>query len=79
MTTPAEMQARAESVGGWGEVANADTQPRYVVKEPDGRRRRRRCLQGDEPCPGFATHRGCVNGLAMMGGCEWHVRQWARS
>lgn len=78
MTTSGELRAKVQSTGGWGQVAN-DQQLRYVLKEPDGRRRRRRCRQGDVPCPGFATHRGCANGLALTGGCEWHMRQWARS
>ncbi len=38
--------------------------------------RRRRCRM----CPAKprtpATHAGCANGLAMMSGCEWHVRLW---
>lgn len=40
------------------------------------KRMRRRCPF----CPGRsrATHVGRANGLAMMSGCEWHVRMWVR-
>ena len=31
-------------------------------------------------CPGKAraTHSGQCNGVALLSGCEWHMRMWAR-
>lgn len=45
-----------------------------VAIKPD--RRRRGCAW----CPGkvLVTHSGRANGVALMSGCEWHVRKWAR-
>lgn len=36
---------------------------------------RRRCDCG---CGGRATHVGLGDGIALMGGCEMHVRRWVR-
>jgi len=44
----------------------------------DKRRGRRWCRHPAPggPCPRRCTHLGLANGIALMSGCEWHVRLW---
>lgn len=42
----------------------------------DKKRRRRAC--GICGCQNKSTHLGLANGIALMGGCEWHVKRWCR-
>lgn len=69
-----EVEARLRSPGGWGEMGDAYL-TRYLVAKP---RMRRKCRQGED-CPNRATHLGMANGVALMAGCEFHVRLWVRN
>jgi hypothetical protein len=71
-----ETRARLGSPGGWGQVADSTTMPRYAELMPGRYRNRRRCDCG---CEGKASHTGMVNGLGMTSGCELSIRRWARS
>lgn len=56
---------------GWGRVANADEDERYmrpVTEDYPGD-----CSCG---CEGPITHVGMANGLGMIAGCELSVRRW---
>jgi hypothetical protein len=57
----------------WG---SASEHQRTMVRNPDMRRGRRWCPW----CPtrNRATHVGLANGIGLMSGCEWHVRQWVK-
>lgn len=60
---------------GWGQCASATGHVRYC-EAIVGRKGRRRCRCG---CGRASTHRGMANGVAMMVGCELHVRRWVRN
>jgi hypothetical protein len=68
-----ESQARAFSPGGWGEVATFK-HPRYCKPNPKGRRRCWYCKQQGHLVR--ASHVGMANGVALTGGCEFHVMRW---
>lgn len=57
----------------WGSATEHQRTMRFIE---DGRRRRRQCGGG---CDARATHLGLANGVALMSGCEWHVRMWVKS
>ena len=71
----AALRARAASPGGWGQVADARTGPRYSELLPGRFRNRRRCYCG---CGAKASHVGMANGLGMTSGCELSMRRWVR-
>jgi hypothetical protein len=59
------------------------------MMRPVSTRCRRRCgnqhsdpqwegVQVTHACGARMTHSGTANGVTLMGGCEWHVRQWVR-
>ena len=56
----------------WGLCGDARNHRRYAMQS---KRRRRRCGCG---CGGVANWLGCANGVAMMSGCDFQVRQWVR-
>jgi hypothetical protein len=56
----------------WG---SADHHKREMRPATDKRRRCGSCPKGSRVPE---THVGFANGVALMGGCEWHVRQWVR-
>lgn len=66
------LKAAALGQAEWGTSANAVEDRRYAIQN---RRLRRRCECG---CGKPGNWIGCANGLAMMSGCEWLVRQWVR-
>lgn len=72
--TARRTQAILSSPGDWGVYGNAGEHLRYL--EP-AINRRRRCLACPRPRPA-TTHVGMCNGLALMSGCEWHVRLWVQ-
>lgn len=45
-------------------------------KVREGRRGRRICKVNG--CQNKCTHVGLANGVALMSGCEWHVRRWCK-
>lgn len=55
---------------GWGEVASATTDIRYM--EPIKSRRRCHC------CKGRITHIGMAKGIGLIWGCELRVARWAK-
>lgn len=56
-------------------AANSERDPRSMAKRT-GRGGRRLCrING---CPRKVTHLGLAGGVAMMCGCEWHVRRWVK-
>jgi len=67
----AKVRALANGQTGWGQHGSAVEHERYAA--PTDPRTRRRC----GCCGQRATHVGCANGLALMSGCEMHVRRWA--
>ena len=59
-------------------AANTAIHPRWLSVRPNRRRGPRYCPW----CPkrtNKATHVGICNGLAMVSGCEWHMRMWLRN
>jgi hypothetical protein len=72
--TDRRTHAILSSPGDWGVYGNAGEHERYM--EP-AINRRRRCSPCSRPRPA-ATHVGMCNGLALMSGCEWHVRKWVQ-
>lgn len=61
---------------GWGFHASATDHHRYALAIKS----RRRCPfhEGRLRDAPRVTHAGQANGLTLMNGCEWHVRQWVR-
>jgi hypothetical protein len=57
----------------WGEHGSATEHQRYLQQISPKNRSRCRC-----GCKTRATHTGCANGVALMSGCELHVRRWVR-
>src|SRR5688500_9901050 len=57
-------------------ISAKDTDPRTFMRIPDKRRTRRTC---PFDCKGNATHAGLANGVCLMRGCEFHVRQWVKN
>ncbi len=61
---------------------NALLHVRTCLAIKDRRRGRRRCQLWSGPglgtCTRPCTHLGLANGVALMSGCEWHVRRWVR-
>lgn len=57
----------------WARWGSASHHKRYAA--PARPTSRSRCDCG---CGKRATHIGCANGLALMGGCELTVRRWVR-
>jgi hypothetical protein len=53
----------------WG---SAEHHQRHMDKAPNNRRK---CHCG---CGGRQTHIGKANGIALMWGCELHVRRWVK-
>ena len=65
------VRAAAAGQQGWGQHGDAAAHRRYQEPSATPRRRCRR-----EGCTNKAAFVGCCNGLAMISGCEFHVRQW---
>lgn len=65
-------RAVANGVPLWGEYGSSTSHERYAQPAP---RSRRKCVCG---CNTRATHAGAANGVALMSGCELHVRRWVR-
>lgn len=57
-------------------IVAKETDPRRFVAIRDKRRTRRRCPFNQ--CVGQTTHSGFANGVCLMQGCEFHVRQWVK-
>jgi hypothetical protein len=66
------MHADKQEVEG-GFLGSACDHPRYVEPYVRGRKVRRLCADG---CKNRVTHKGMANGVALMDGCEFHVRMW---
>lgn len=54
----------------WGSARHHE---RAMLAKPSQRRRCPYC-----PAPKRASHNGTANGVALMSGCEWHVRMWVK-
>lgn len=64
------------SVAAWG---SATHHQRYMAPiDKSARRRCSRCAARDG-VKARATHAGMANGVCLMTGCEWHVRQWVKT
>lgn len=73
LSPPALKAAIKGGTKGWGRSAS-DAGYRYV--EPlEAKYRRRKCHCG---CDGRASHRGMVNGVALVEGCELSIARWQR-
>lgn len=76
----AELKAYVQSPGGWGWVGDARHHQRYAKPVDKPRSHMRYCGScKDLGVKKRADYAGCVNGLWMMVGCEFHVRQWVRA
>lgn len=73
---PAELHAAMNGgTAGWGEVASASKNVRYMVALPKIKARRQ-CSCG---CEGKATHVGAANGLGLIRGCELSMARWVKT
>lgn len=57
----------------WGSVT--DHQRELL---PVSKKQRRRCPYCPKDSGRKITHLGAANGVALMSGCEWHVRMWVK-
>lgn len=62
------------SAGAWGSAVHHQ---RYMVA-CESRRRCSRCWSAARK-RARTTHAGAANGVSLMSGCEWHVRQWVKT
>jgi hypothetical protein len=76
--TARRTQAILSSPGDWGVYANAGEHQRYMERVEDLRSRCAYCPKPEVGMKPRATHLGMCNGLALMSGCEWHVRKWVK-
>lgn len=61
---------------GWGQMASALDNVRYMERLPKGMRRgRRKCRCG---CGKMATHSGKANGITLTQGCELKMTRWVK-
>ena len=72
------MTAFLTSPGGWGEHGDARVHLRYMELAPTDRLVKPCSSCPKQPVRPPATHLGMCNGVALMSGCEWHVRQWVQ-
>lgn len=69
-----ETKARlAGRIGDDGTRWGSERGSRSMIQAPSTSRHRCSC-----GCGGRASHVGLGDGLALMGGCEMHVRRWVR-
>lgn len=79
-----ETEARLASPGGWGRYGSYNEHLAYLmpVARVDGRSRCSFCWKARPAGAGWranvVTHHGMCNGVVLVRGCEWHMRQWAR-
>lgn len=57
----------------WGRRGSDRAHIRYMEPVPSRSRKRCPC------CDKRASHTGMANGVALMSGCEWRVRAWAKA
>lgn len=72
LSPTARSAAMRGGVDGWGVVGGTS---HILYIEPMSKKSRKNCHCG---CKTRQTHIGMANGVALISGCEMHIRRWVK-